>query len=280
MILTTPFRQAWRNAIFQGALEAFSRDSVRWSHGMNYLLILAVVLFITWPKEAFLALRDLPFTYNALGSATLLLLSYLSFSQGSRKSVGEERMMLRDWLMLAPVSAGAFTRGYLAFGLLECVFYWGLALPLLVMAAGAAGESLGHMAAGAAIIFVCAASYRILATALLFCLERDEFILYLVARLLYVFWMVVSGFSAPLCNPVLAFVDASLWHHRHALPAWSFLGAQIPGWVLTIGIHLLLASLFYIIAAIRIRSIRRRAERLGLAAQEGQHGGLSPSSNS
>lgn len=162
-----PFRQAWRNVIFQGAVETFVRDSVRWSHGLNYLIILAVVLFVTWPKEAFLALRDLPFTYNALGGASLVLLSYVSFSQGSRKSVGEERMTLRDWLTLAPVEADTFTRGYLAFGLLECVFYWGLILPLLVMAAGVSGESLPHAVAGAAIILVCIGSYRILATALL-----------------------------------------------------------------------------------------------------------------
>lgn len=55
-----PFRQAWRNVIFQGAVETFVRDSVRWSHGLNYLIILAVVLFVTWPKEAFLALRVCP----------------------------------------------------------------------------------------------------------------------------------------------------------------------------------------------------------------------------
>ena len=277
LMLMMPFRRAWRNVIFQGAVENFSRDAVRWSHGLNYLIILAVVLFITWPKEAFLALRDLPFTYNALGGATLVLLSYVSFSQGSRKSVGEERMPLRDWLMLAPVSPDTFTRGYLAFGLLECLFYWGLILPLLVMAAGASGESLSHMAAGAAIILVCTASYRMLATALLFCLERDEFILYLMVRLLYVFWILISGFSLPLCNPVLAFVDASLWHHRHALPSWPLLGGQIPGWVITLGVHLLLGGLFFIIATIRIRWIRRRAEHLGLAVQEENHGRLSPS---
>ncbi len=272
-----PFRYAWRNVIFQGAIETFGRDAVRWSHGLNYLIILAVVLFITWPKEAFLALRDLPFTYNALGGATLVLLSYVSFSQGSRKSVGEERMSLRDWLTLAPVSADTFTRGYLAFGLLECVFYWGLILPLLVMAAGVSGESWSHAVAGAAIILVCTGSYRILATALLLCLERDEFVLYLVVRLLYVFWILVSGFSVPLFNPVLAFVDASLWHHRHALPSWPLLGVQVPGWVITIGVHLLLAGLFFIIAPIRVRWIRRRAEQLGLAMQEENHGGLSPS---
>jgi hypothetical protein len=276
-MIRVPFRHAWGNVIFQGAVETFGRDAVRWSHGLNYLIILAVVLFITWPKEAFLALRDLPFTYNALGGATLILLSYVSFSQGSRKSVGEERMPLRDWLMLAPVSADTFTRGYLAFGLLECVFYWGLILPLLVMAAGASGESLSHTAAGAGIILVCTASYRILATALLFCLERDEFILYLVVRLLYVFWILVSGFGVPLCNPVLAFVDASLWHHRHPLPSWGLLDVDVPGWLLTIGVHLLLGGLFFIIATIRVRWIRRRAEHLGLAMQEENHGGLSPS---
>ncbi len=272
-----PFRQAWRNVIFQGAVDTFSRDAVRWSHGLNYLIILAVVLFITWPKEAFLALRDLPFTYNALGGAALVLLSYVSFSQGSRKSVGEERMSLRDWVMLAPVSADTFTRGYLVFGLLECVFYWGLMLPLLVMAAGAAGESLSHVVVGALILLVCTGSYRVLATALLFCLERDEFVLYLIVRLLYVFWILVSGFSVPLCNPVLAFVDASLWHHRHALPSWLFLGIEVPGWVITLGVHLLLGGVFFIIATIRIRWIRRRAEQLGLAMQEENYGGRSPS---
>ncbi len=263
-----PFRYAWRNVIFQGAVDAFARDAVRWSHGLNYLIILAVVLFITWPKEAFLTLRDLPFTYNALGGAALVLLSYVSFSQGSRKSVGEERITLRDWLTLAPVDADTFTRGYLAFGLLECVFYWGLILPLLVMAAGASGESLPHTVAGMVIILVCTASYRILATALLLCLERDEFLLYLFVRLLYVFWILISGFSVPLCNPVLAFVDASLWHHRHALPSLPLLGVQIPGWVITIGLHLLLGGLFFIIATIRVRWIRRQPELLGLAMKE------------
>lgn len=188
-----PFRNAWRNVIFQGAVDTFARDAVRWSHGLNYLIILAVVLFITWPKEAFLALRDLPFTYIPLGAMSLALLSYVSFSQGSRKSVGEERMTLRDWLTLAPVEADTFTRGYLAFRLVECVFYWVLILPLLVMAAGVSGESLAHAAAGALIILVCTGSYRIVATALLLCLERDEFVLYLFVRLLYVFWILISG---------------------------------------------------------------------------------------
>ena len=52
------------------------------SYSLNYVATLSAVLLITWPKEGFLNLRDLPFTYNALGGTTLIILAYLSVSRG------------------------------------------------------------------------------------------------------------------------------------------------------------------------------------------------------
>ncbi len=267
-----PFRRAFHNAIFHGGLEEFGRNSTRWSHGLNVLIILSIILFITWPKEAYLNLRDLPFTYNALGGATLIMLAYINLSQGSRKLLGEQYMSLRDWLALAPLRADTFVRGYLAAGFLECGFFWGLSLPLLVLAAGVSGESLAALAAGAGIILICVGSYRTVAVALLLCLERDEFLLYLLIRCLFVLFLLVSGFILPVCNPVLAFVDASLWHERHALPSVMLTGLEVPGWVVTVGLHLLLGGLFYIIATVRARWSRRQAIHAGVTGGEVEGG--------
>jgi hypothetical protein len=252
-----PFRRALRNPIFRGGVVELARHRVRWSHGLNYLMVLAIVLFITWPKENFLSLRDLPFTYNALGVSMIIILSYLSFSYGSRKSLGLRQLSLRDWLSLAPLKAGAFLRGYLAVGLLELLFFWGLSLPLLVLAAGVSGESLSHFAAGLLVIVVCTSCYRVIGIVLLTLFERDEFLLYIMVRLLYVFFILVSGFVLPLWNPVLAFADTSIWPQH--LVSLQLAGLRLHGWLATVGLHLLIGGAGFIIACVCGCWIQRRA---------------------
>jgi hypothetical protein len=200
------------------------------------------------------------------------MLAYINISQGSRKLLGEQYMSLREWLSLAPLKAETFVRGYVAAGFLECGFFWALSLPLLVLAAGVAGESLAHAAAGSLIVLICAGTYRIVAVALLLCLERDEFLLYLLVRVLYGFMIVVSGFVWPVCNPIWAFANASLWHKDYRLQEQALPGIEIPGWGVTVGLHLLIAGLFFIIASVRVRWIRRQAMRLDVASEEAETG--------
>src|SRR5215468_10175757 len=135
-----PCRRAWRNPIFHGGLTAFAQQSTHRSYSLNYIVTLATVLLITWPSEGFLKLRDLPFTYNALGGTTLIILAYLSVSQGAHRFLGSRYLSLHDWLLLAPVKAGTFLRGYLAASCLELILFWGLSLHLLVLAARVSGE--------------------------------------------------------------------------------------------------------------------------------------------
>ena len=83
-----PCRRAWRNPIFHGGLAAFAQQPTYRSYSLNYITALATVLLITWPKEGFVNLRDLPFTYNAMGGTTLIILAYLNISQGAIKPLG------------------------------------------------------------------------------------------------------------------------------------------------------------------------------------------------
>ena len=142
-MLWLPFRRAWHNPIFRGGLAAFAQQPTHRSYSLNYVVTLATVLLITWPKEGFLNLRDLPFTYNALGGTTLIILAYLNVSQAAATTFGSRYLSLRDWLVLAPVPAGTFLRGYLAASCLELLLFWGLSLPLLVAGGGRRGRVAG-----------------------------------------------------------------------------------------------------------------------------------------
>jgi hypothetical protein len=250
------FRRAWHNPIFRGGLRTFAQQPTHRSYSLNYVATLSVVLLITWPKEGFLNLRDLPFTYNALGGTTLIILAYLNVSQGAHRFLGARYLSLHDWLLLAPVKAGTFLRGYLAASCLELLLFWGLSLPLLVLAARVSGESLAHLGTGILLILVCVGSYRVVGVALLTLFERDEFLLYILVRLLYVFFILGSGFVVPLYNPVLAFADASIWPHR--LGTLALPGLTVRGWAATLVLHLLLAGGFFIIALIRVHWVQRR----------------------
>lgn len=252
-----PWQRAWHNPIFQGGLVAFAQQPTHRSYSLNYVATLSAVLLITWPKESFLNVRDLPFTYNALGAVTLIIVTYLNLAQGAIPLLGSPYMRLHEWLTLAPVPAGPFLRGYVAASSLPLLLFWALGLPLLLLAAHVCGEPWTHLCAGLGLILVCAGSYRLVGVLLLLCFERDEFVLYLLVRLLYMGLILGTGFVWPLANPVLAFADASLWPPRFApvvLP-----GVTLRGWVITVGLHLLLAGASFIIAWLRIRRVQRQA---------------------
>ena len=269
-MIPIPGRKALHNPIFRGSLESMTRQGPRWAHALNYAAVLSLALFITWPKEGFLNLRDPPFTYNAMGGTVTIILAYLSFTQGARHVNGGTRATLRDWLAFTPLSTGTFLRGYLAAGGIEMLFFWGLSWPLMVLAAGVSGESFVHLATGMLVLLACLAAYRVIGVTLLIWFERDDFVLYILVRAVYVWFILASGFMMPHANPVLGFIDTSIWPHR--LPTFK-LGISeaeytVPGWAATVALHLILGGLFFIIATLRTRWLQGR-----LRLQDGTEGG-------
>ena len=266
-MIPIPGRKALRNPIFRGALDAMTHRGTAWTHGLNYAAVLSLALFITWPKEGFLSLRDLPFTYNAMGGTATIILAYLNFTQGARNLLGGQNATLRDWLAFTPLPGGTFLRGYLAAGSVEMLFFWGLSWPLLLLAAGVSGESLAHLGTGMLVLLACLTAYRIIGVTLLIWFERDDFILYHPgARRLPVVHpgqRFSCGRSPTRC---LAFIDTSIWPPR--LPAVSLMGHTAPGWAATLALHLILGGLFFIIAVLRTRWLQRRS-----ALRDGTEGG-------
>ena len=278
-MIPLPGRKALRNPIFRGALETMTHQGARWTHGLNYAAVLSLALFITWPKEGFLSLRDLPFTYNAMGGTATIILAYLNFTQGARRLMAGTEASLRDWLAFTPLPAGTLLRGYLAAGGVETLFFWGLTWPLMVLAAGVSGESFAHLLTGMTVLLACLAAYRMIGVTLLIWFERDDFVLYILVRVAYLWFILVSGFVWPHANPVLAFIDTSIWPRRLAAVdlAVRDVDVTLPGWAVTVALHLILGGLFSIIAALRTRRLQRRtALRDGTDGGEGD-GSVGPS---
>lgn len=268
-MIPLPGRKALRNPIFRGALETMTRQGTRWTHGLNYAAILSLALFITWPKEGFLSLRDLPFTYNAMGGTATIILAYLNFTQGARHLMAGREASLRDWLAFTPLPVGTLLRGYLAAGCVEMLFFWGLSWPLMLLAGGVSGESFVHLATGMLVLLACLLAYRIIGVTLLIWFERDDFVLYILVRVVYLWFILVSGFVWPHANPVLAFIDTSIWPRRLSPVSIVLSDGEftLPGWAVTVVLHLIIGGLFSIIAALRTRWLQRR-----LAPREGTGG--------
>ena len=278
-MIPIPGRKALRNPIFLGALESMTHQGTPWTHGLNYAAVLSLALFITWPKEGFLSLRDLPFTYNAMGATATIILAYLNFTQGARHLMAGKEAALRDWLAFTPLPVGRLLRGYLAASGIEMLFFWGLSWPLMVLAAGVSGESFIHLATGMLVLLTCLAAYRVVGVTLLIWFERDDFVLYILVRVVYLWFILVSGFVWPHANPVLAFIDTSIWPRRLSTASFVLSGAEfaLPGWTVTVALHLILGGLFLIIAALRARWLQRRlALGNGIEGGEGD-GSVGPS---
>ena len=277
-MIPIPGRKALRNPIFRGALETMTRQGTRWTHALNYAAVLSLALFITWPKEGFLSLRDLPFTYNAMGGTATIILAYLSFTQGARHLMAGREVSLRDWLAFTPLPAGALLRGYLAASAVETLFFWGLTWPPMVLAAGVSGESFAHLATGMVVLLACLAAYRMIGVTLLIWFERDDIVLYILVRVVYLWFILLSGFVWPHANPVLAFIDTSIWPRRLSTVSIVLSDAEftLPGWAATVALHLILGGLFSIIAALRTRRLQRLALR-GASEGDEDDGTVGPS---
>ena len=76
------------------------------------------------------------------------------------------------------------------------------------------------------VLLACLAAYRVIGVTLLIWFERDDFVLYILVRVVYLWFILVSGFVWPHANPVLAFIDTSIWPRR--LPTASLAGHTAP----------------------------------------------------
>jgi hypothetical protein len=207
----------------QGAYSYFlSKDPL--TAALHYLLALATVLFIIWPKSQYLRVGSPPLTFNIEAIVATVIMAYLSFSYGAGKLGDEVAQVSLHTLISQGLSRRGMVAGLTVLTFSHTLFFVVLALPLLVAAAHVSGVSTGNFGRALLFMVICTLAYRWLGLLTLCVWETQDFMRYVVARAAFVGFVLGSAFFLPSVNPVLGLISMSfgeelgqvviLFHHE------------------------------------------------------------------
>ena len=216
-------RLATNPIVRQGAYSYFlSKDPL--TAALHYLLALATVLFIIWPKSQYLRVGSPPLTFNIEAIVATVIMAYLSFSYGAGKLGDEVAQVSLHILLSQGLSRRDMVAGLTVLTFSHTLFFIVLALPLLVAAAHVSGVSTGNFGRALLLMVICTLAYRWLGLLTLCVWETQDFMRYVVARAAFVGFVLGSAFFLPSVNPVLGLISMSfgeelgqvviLFHHE------------------------------------------------------------------
>jgi hypothetical protein len=197
------------NPILRQGASSYFLAKVQLTAALHYLMVLATVLFVIWPKSQFLRVGSPPLTFSIEAIVATLIMAYLSFSYGAGK-FGDEIIQVSPQ---AIIGQGLGRRGavvgltMLTIG--HTLFFVVLALPLLVAAAHVSGISTASFGRALLLMVICTLAYRWLGLLTLCIWETQDFMRYVVARAAFVVIVVGSAFFLPASNPLLGLISMS-----------------------------------------------------------------------
>lgn len=192
----------------QGAYSYFlSKEPL--TAALHYLLALATVLFVIWPKSQYLRVGSPPLTFNIEAIVATVIMAYLSFSYGAGKLGNEGTYASPGMLIAQGVPRRGLVAGLIVLTIGHTLFFVALALPLLVAAAHVSGVSGGNFGRALCLIVMCTLAYRWLGLLTLCVWETHDFLRYVVVRAAFVGFVLGSAFFLPSVNPVLGLISMS-----------------------------------------------------------------------
>jgi hypothetical protein len=219
---------------------------------LHYLLALAAVLFVIWPKSQYLRVGSPPLTFSILAIVATLIMAYLGFSYGAGRPAEEMPPPSRAWLVELRARPGSAVIGLTAVAMAHTLFFIVLALPLLISAAHVSGITVQNFGRALLLMATCTLAYRWMGM-LVFCVwEQQEFVRYVVARMAFVALVLGSAFFLPPLNPLLGLISMSFGEELGQVA--QVFGQQLTYATASLIIHLLLLLGTYIMV---IKFLRR-----------------------
>jgi hypothetical protein len=197
------------NPILRQGVRSYFLSKAPLTVASHYLLALAAVLFVIWPKSQYLRVGSPPLTFIIQAIVATLVMTYLSFSYGAGK-FGEEPALESP---NPPVGQGLPWRGAVvgltALTIGHTLFFIVLAFPLLIAAAHVSGVSTATFGKALLLMVSCTLAYRWLALLTLCLWETQDFMRYVVVRAAFVVFVLGSAFFLPPLNPLLGLISMS-----------------------------------------------------------------------
>jgi len=207
--MSGPVKRLATNPILRRGAYSYFLSKEPLTAALHYLLALATVLFVIWPKSQYLRVGSPPLTFDIEVIVATVIMAYLSFSYGAGK-LGDEVAQVTPRLL---ISQGLPRRGMVAgltvLSLGHTLFFVVLALPLLVAAAHVSGVSTENFGRALLLMAICTLAYRWLGLLTLCVWETQDFMRYVVARAAFVVIVLGSAFFLPSVNPLLGLISMS-----------------------------------------------------------------------
>jgi hypothetical protein len=211
---------------------------------LHYLMVLACVLFVIWPKSQFLRVGSPPLTFSIEAIVATLIMAYLSFSYGASKLGDEAAQVSPRTLVRQGLTRRGAVLGLSVLTIGHTLFFVVLALPLLVAAAHVSGISTQNFGRALWLMVICTLAYRWLGLLTLCVWETQDFMRYVVARVAFVVLVVGSAFLFPASNPLLGLISMSFGEELGQVVL--VYGYELSYAMVTLIIHLLLLLGTYI----------------------------------
>ncbi len=197
------------NPILRRGVDSYFLSKGPLTAALHYLLALATVLFVIWPKSQYLRVGSPPLTFSIQAIIATLILAYLSFSYGAGK-LGDEMAQVSPHALVGPgLSRGGAVLGLTVLNVAHTLFFVLLAFPLLIAAAHVSGISAESFGRALLLVVVCTLAYRWLGLLTLCVWERQDFLRYVIARAAFVGFVLGSAFFLPPLNPLLGLISMS-----------------------------------------------------------------------
>ena len=146
----------------------------------HYLLISAVILFLTWPGQPFYYYLDFnrhPSSFQIISIATLIILSFYSIRLGAQLYSHEDFHSFREWLDFTPTTAAALLRGKILLSSFHTLFLLTLSLPFLLAGLSISGISISELCLSLLVVFAASLTCRIIGLLLAVVLTERPFLL-------------------------------------------------------------------------------------------------------
>jgi hypothetical protein len=239
------------NLILRHGVASYFLAKAPLTAALHYLMALASVLFVIWPKSQLLRVGSPPLTFSIEAIVATLIMAYLSFSYGASRFGDETAQVSPRTLVWQGQARHSAVVGLTLLTIGHTLFFVVLALPLLVAAAHVSGISTENFGRALALMVVCALAYRWLGLLTLCLWETQDFLRYVAARAAFVAFVIGSAFVLPASNPLLGLISMSFGEELGQVV--RLYGYELTYASVTLIIHLLLLLGAYIMVAKRLK---------------------------
>jgi hypothetical protein len=240
------------NPILRRGVDSYFLSKAPLTAALHYLLALATVLFVIWPKSQYLRVGSPPLTFSIQAIIATLIMAYLSFSYGAGK-LGDEMAQVSPHALVGPgLSRRGAVVGLAVLSVAHTLFFVLLAFPLLIAAAHVSGISTESFGRALLLVVVCTLAYRWLGLLTLCVWERQDFLRYVIARAAFVVFVLGSAFVLPPLNPLLGLISMSFGEELGQVV--MLFGRELSYATVALIIHLLLLLGAYIMVVKLLKS--------------------------